>query len=82
MSIVSSVFQVGIPNNYAFISDVGLTGELKKVPSLESRLREVDRMGFDRAYIPSGIAKNIKTKNLEIIELKVLKDVINHVFKS
>jgi DNA repair protein RadA/Sms len=81
MSIVSSVFQVGIPSDYVFISDVGLTGELKKVPSLEARLREVDRMGYKRAYIANGFGKNLKIKNLEIIELKVLKDVINHVFK-
>lgn len=81
MSIVSSVFQVGIPNDYVFISDVGLTGELKKVPSLEARLREVDRMGFKRAYVASGFGKSIKMKNLEIIEMKILKDVINHVFR-
>lgn len=81
MSIVSSVFQVGIPNDFVFISDVGLTGELKKVPSLEARLREVDRMGYKRAYVANGFGKNLKIKNLEIIELKVLKDVINHVFK-
>lgn len=81
MSIVSSVYQVGIPNDFVFISDVGLTGELKKVPSLEARLREVDRMGFKRAYVAYGFGKNIKTSNLEIIEMKLLRDVINHVFK-
>jgi DNA repair protein RadA/Sms len=80
MSIVSSVYQRGIPNDFVFISDVGLTGELKKVPSLESRLREVDRMGFKRAYISAGYEKEFKTDNLEIVKLKVLKDVISHVF--
>ena len=39
MSIVSSVKQQGIETNIAFIADVGLTGELKKVPSLESRVK-------------------------------------------
>lgn len=82
MSIISSVLETGIPNNYVFISDVGLTGELKKVPSLESRLREVERMGFERAYIASGTGRNIKNKNMEIVELRYLKDVINHVFNK
>jgi len=81
MSIISSYKNKGIPNDTVFIADIGLTGELKKVPSLEARLREVDRMGYKRAYIAKGFGKNIKLKNLEIIELKVLKDVINHVFK-
>lgn len=82
MSIVSSVLQTGIPNDYVFISDVGLTGELKKVPSLEARLREVDRMGFKRAYIANGYGKSIQPKNLEIVDLRTLKDVINNVFEK
>ncbi|MBC8588033.1 DNA repair protein RadA [Paratissierella segnis] len=80
MSIVSSVFQVGIPNDRVFVADVGLTGELKKVPSLESRLKEVDRMGFAKAYVAKGFIKNLKLNNLEIIEMKSLKDVIDDIF--
>ncbi len=49
MSIVSSVKHKGIPNDTVFISDVGLTGELKRVPSLEARIKELDRMGFSKA---------------------------------
>ena len=52
MSIVSSVKQQGIESNIAFIADVGLTGELKKVPSLESRVKELERMGFKKVYVP------------------------------
>lgn len=81
MSIVSSVKGVGIPNNTVFIADVGLTGELKRVPSLETRLRELDRMGFKTAYVAPGSAKAIKTKSLKIIEKEKLRDVILHVFK-
>ena len=51
MSIVSSVKQQGIESNIAFIADVGLTGELKKVPSLESRVKELERMGFKKVYV-------------------------------
>ena len=46
MSIVSSVKQRGIEANIAFIADVGLTGELKKVPSIEVRVKELARMGI------------------------------------
>lgn len=81
MSIVSSIFQKGIPNDTVFISDVGLTGELKKVPSLDARLREIDRMGYKRVYIAPGGIKASKYKNLEIKELKTLREVINSCFK-
>lgn len=80
MSIASSVFEVGIPNDTVFISDVGLTGELKRVPSIEARLREADRMGFKKAYIAPDSGKHIKTNSIKIIQLETLKDVIDHVF--
>lgn len=51
MSIVSSVKQRGIESDVAFIADVGLTGELKKVPSIESRIKELARMGFRKVYV-------------------------------
>ncbi len=82
MSIVSSVFEIAIPNDFVFISDVGLTGELKKVPSLEARLREVDRMGFKKAFVAIGYGRNIKTTNLEIVEYRTLKEVINHIYNK
>lgn len=81
MSIVSSVLKVGIPNDIVFISDVGLTGELKKVPSLEARLKEVDRMGFKQAFIAKGVGKGFNLKNIKVIEFKTLKEVVNYVFK-
>lgn len=82
MSIVSSIKAKGIDNHTVFIGDVGLTGELKKVPSLEQRLRELDRMGFKRAYVAPGSSKNLETKDLKIIEKETLKQVIDDVFQS
>jgi DNA repair protein RadA/Sms len=77
MSIVSSVKDKAIPNDTVFVADVGLTGELKKVPALELRMREVDRMGFKRAYIAKNTLREAKRfHNLEIIELNTLADVI------
>lgn len=83
MSIVSSVRNKGIPNDIVFIAEVGLTGELKKVPSLELRIKELDRMGFRKVYIPKGGLKGKeKFKTIEVIELKKLQEVIEHVFNQ
>jgi len=77
MCIVSSVKDKAIPNDTVFVADVGLTGELKKVPSIEARIREIDRMGFKRVYIAKNTLRNSsRFKNLKIIELNTLYDVI------
>lgn len=83
MSIVSSVYDKEIPNDTVFISDVGLTGELKKVPSLELRIKELDRRAFQKVYIAkNALVRTQDIKNIEIVECKSLQDVINHVFKK
>lgn len=81
MSIASSVLRKGIPNDIVFVADVGLTGELKRVPSVETRVKELDRMGYKKVYIPKGSLKQkLKLSNLEVLELRTLEEVINNVF--
>ena len=82
MSIASSALNHGISTDTVFIGELGLTGELKKVPSLEQRLKEVDRMGFKKAYIPMNCLKTgVKFKNIKVIPCKKLIDVIEKEFK-
>ncbi len=81
MSIASSVINKGIPCDVVFIAEVGLTGELKKVPSMEARIRELDRMGFRKVYIPkNSLRKNVQFENIKVVELNTLQEVINYVF--
>jgi DNA repair protein RadA/Sms len=83
MSIVSSVKQQGIESTIAFIADVGLTGELKKVPSMESRVKELERMGFKRVYVSKdSFVRETSFKGIEVIELKTLMNVISHVYSN
>jgi DNA repair protein RadA/Sms len=82
MSIVSSVKDKGIPNDTVFIADIGLTGELKKVPSLESRIRELDRMGFKKVYVAKNSLKEQTFKNIKVVSCNRLNEVINEVFKN
>lgn len=83
ISIVSSFKNKSIDNGYVFIGDVGLTGEIKRVPSMELRLKEVDRIGFSKVYVPEGENyKNFKFKNIEVKPFRYIYEVINDVFKS
>jgi len=83
MSIVSSVKQQGIESSTAFIADVGLTGELKKVPSLESRVKELERMGFKKVYVPkNSFIRDSNFKIIKVIEVKTLANVISHVYNK
>lgn len=80
MSIASSVYDKPIPAGWAFIADVGLTGELKRVPSMESRVKELDRMGFEKVFIPVGGMREINLENIQVVEAKFLSQLLKDVF--
>lgn len=83
LSIVSSVKDVPIPGDSVFVADVGLTGELKKVPALEARIRELDRMGFKKVYVPKDtIKKSLSLNQLQIIEKGTLREVIAEILRK
>nr|WP_241421483.1 AAA family ATPase [Candidatus Contubernalis alkalaceticus] len=82
MSMVSSVVNKPIPNDTVFIADVGLTGELKTVASLEIRLKEVDRLGFSKVYTAkNAVMRKLTLNNTEVIKCKTLSEVIKDIFK-
>ncbi|MBU5668975.1 DNA repair protein RadA [Peptoniphilus sp. MSJ-1] len=82
VSIVSSTLNQSVEQNSVFIADVGLTGELKNVPSLEPRLREVERMGFKKAYVSKYA--NVKIENYKTLEIRKVSNILEllkEVFK-
>lgn len=79
MSIVSSIKKKPIHSLTAFIAEVGLTGELKRVPDIEKRLIELDRLGFKTAYIAKTNIDKSKIKNLQIIQCEDINEVTRSI---
>ena len=79
MSIVSSIKKKAIDSLTVFIAEVGLTGELKRVPDIEKRLIELDRLGFKKAYVAKTNIDKTKIKNLQIIQCEDINEVIKSI---
>ena len=83
MSIMSAKKKMPIPQGTVFIGEIGLTGELKKVPAIESRLCELDRMGFKEVIVPNQSMKGgLDGLKIKVTKMKSINDCIRHVFKS
>ncbi|MDO5027458.1 MAG: DNA repair protein RadA [Tissierellia bacterium] len=80
VSIVSSIVKKPVSSKSVFIAEVGLTGELKRVPLMDQRLQELDRMGFEKAYIAKNKLDLKKLKNLEVIQLNDINEVLKDLF--
>ena len=53
-AIASSARDRALPPDLALIGEVGLSGELRRVPRLEARLREAIKLGFSSIVVPKG----------------------------
>lgn len=74
MAINSAINDEPINYDCVFIAEVGLTGELKNVPSLERRIKEVERMGFKHVIIGSN--ETIDTSKFKDINIHKRKNII------
>lgn len=54
MAVASSAFDRPVPRGTVFIGEIGLSGELRPVNHMESRIREAIKMGFTQAVIPEA----------------------------
>ncbi len=57
-----------------FLGEVSLTGVVKNVFLLERRLKEAEKLGFTRAYIPASYDGNIPS-GMECIKLKTIQEL-------
>jgi DNA repair protein RadA/Sms len=56
LAMSSAAADLSIPGSVVAIGEVGLAGEVRRVPGVARRLAEAERMGFRRAIVPAGSA--------------------------
>lgn len=74
-NIYSSCNNIAIDSKTAFLGEVSLTGEIKKVPYIDKIIADFERMGFTKIIIPG----NNKTKNfekIEVVEITNIKQIV------
>lgn len=77
LAIASSFRNLPLGRDLAAVGEVGLSGEIRSVNSLNMRLSEIARLGFKRCVIPAHIKDDIKKPDgLEIISVKNIREAI------
>ncbi|HOK49082.1 MAG TPA: DNA repair protein RadA, partial [Sedimentibacter sp.] len=81
-ALASSFKEIPVDFKTVLIGEVGLTGEIRGVNSIEKRLLEAKKMGFERAVIAEAnadISKEIKS--MEIIPVNNIRQVMEILFR-
>lgn len=80
VALVGSHFERELPERTLFIGEVGLAGELRPVRDITLRIREAEKKGFAKAFIPKGVEIKAKDFKLEILSFSRLSEVIERLF--
>lgn len=76
LAIVSSFRDRILPQDLIVFGEVGLSGEIRPVPSGHERLREAAKHGFKRAIVPIANAPREKNLGIEVVAVKNLQEAL------
>ena len=77
LAIASSFRVKPLGADLAAVGEVGLSGEVRSINSVNMRLTEISRLGFKRCVIPAHIKDDIKApQGLELIAVKDIREAI------
>jgi|SRR5579872_523168 len=73
LAIISSAKNVSFDNTVA-IGELGLSGEIRAVGNLDKRLKEAEKLGFEKIIVPAGT--KVTSSKAQLIKVKSLGDAI------
>lgn len=76
LSIVSSLRDRPLSHDLVVFGEVGLSGEIRPVPSGQERLYEAVKHGFRRAIVPLANCPRETPKGMQVIGVKTLADAL------
>lgn len=70
LAVASSFLSKSLPPHTVVVGEVGLGGEIRSVPRIDTRIKEAVRMGFARCICPQRNVKGIQKDTAGAIEIR------------
>lgn len=77
LALVSSFKNKALPNELVVFGEVGLSGEIRPVPSGQERLKEAAKHGFKRAIVPVANAPKDAIPGMTVVAVSKLSEALD-----
>jgi DNA repair protein RadA/Sms len=77
LAMVSSFKDQALPHDLVVFGEVGLSGEIRPVPSGQERINEAAKHGFKRAIVPIANAPKHNINGMEVIGVNKLSEALD-----
>ncbi|NWE53398.1 DNA repair protein RadA [Brevundimonas sp. P7753] len=81
-ALISSALDMPLPQGCVVFGEIGLSGEVRAVNRAEARLREAQKLGFDRALAPAQAKGKVKKGDVAITSAGLLTEVVERISQN
>jgi len=74
IALLSSLAGKPVPAETIAFGELALSGDFRKVPLTDSRLKETHKLGFERAYVPRGVEAT--STDLQLSQVERVTDLL------
>jgi DNA repair protein RadA/Sms len=79
VAVVSSLRNQSVPNDVCVFGEIGLSGEVRPVPSGEERIREAAKHGFKTALVPEKNAPRKAISGIRVIPVRNIQNALEEL---
>ena len=82
IAAVSSFRNLPLPHDLVILGEVGLSGEIRPVPSGQERIYEAAKHGFKRAIVPAANKPRKSIENMTVQPVETIAQVLDLILSS
>lgn len=77
-SLIAGIMNISVSRELAFIGEIGLGGEVRRVAGIDLMIKEAERLGIKKICLPRSnfVNRKKRKKSIELIPVKTLFDVV------
>ena len=78
VAILSSNNDINVSEDYCFAAEIGLSGEVRPVTRVDQRIKEAEKLGFNKIFI-SKFCDNVPTKKIQVVYLSSIEELVDKI---
>ena len=81
-AVLSSNMDIALDEETCITGEVGLAGEIRPVNRVDQRIREAEKLGFQRIIVPSGQKYNTHNLKIKVVEVSRVAEAFKILFQK
>ena len=81
-AVLSSNMDIALDEEICVTGEVGLAGEIRPINRIDQRIREAEKLGFQRIIVPSGQKYDARKLKIKVVEVSRVAEAFKILFKK